>query len=195
MVVANGDFITLSFLLPIVTGNLLFIYLSHLFIHLFSIDSWIFYFNPLGSTFYWPFSFGWSRCPRFSQCRLLQADLLSGTRCSFLLHLLCLLYLILQGHPTSPSYRKSVLNIHCKHWCWSWNSNTLATWYEEVTHWKRPWCWKRLKVGGEGDDRGWDGWMASLTQWTWVWGNSRSWWWTGRPGVLQSMGSERIGHD
>ena len=50
--------------------------------------------------------------------------------------------------------------------CWSWNSNTLATWCEERTHWKRPWCWERLKVGGEGDDRGWDGWMASLTQWT-----------------------------
>ena len=60
---------------------------------------------------------------------------------------------------------------------------------------KRPWCWKRLKVGGEGDDRGWDGWMVSLTQWTWVWVNSRSWWWTRRPGVLQSMGSQRVGHD
>ena len=55
---------------------------------------------------------------------------------------------------------------------------------EELTHWKRPWCWERLKVRGEGDDRGWDGWTASLTQWTWVWVNSRSWWWTGRPGVL-----------
>ena len=50
----------------------------------------------------------------------------------------------------------------------SWNSNTLATWCEELTHWKRPWCLERLKVGGEGDDRGWDGWMASPTQWTWV---------------------------
>ena len=57
---------------------------------------------------------------------------------------------------------------------------------------KRPWCWERLKAGGEGDDRGWDGWMASLTQWTLVWVNSRSWWWTGRPGVLQSMGSQRV---
>ena len=62
-----------------------------------------------------------------------------------------------------------------------WNSNTLATWWEELTHWKRPWCWERLKVGGEGNDRGWDGWMASSTQWTWVWVNSGSWWWTGRP--------------
>ena len=75
-----------------------------------------------------------------------------------------------------------------KDWCWSWNSNTLATWCEELTHLKRPWFWERLKVGGEGDDRGWDGWMASLTQWTWVWVNSGNWWWTGRPGVLQSMG-------
>ena len=64
--------------------------------------------------------------------------------------------------------RKSVLNIHWKDWCWWWSSNTLATWYEELTYLKRPWCWERLKVGGEGDDRGWDGWMASLTQWTGV---------------------------
>ena len=60
---------------------------------------------------------------------------------------------------------------------WSWTSNTLATWCEELTHWKRPWCWERLKAG-EGDNWGWDGWMASLTQWTWVWASSRSWWWT-----------------
>ena len=79
--------------------------------------------------------------------------------------------------------------------CWSWNSNTLATRCEELTHLKRPWCWERLKVGGEADDRGWDGWMASLTQWTWVWASSRSWWWTGKPGVLQSIGSQRVEHD
>ena len=78
---------------------------------------------------------------------------------------------------------------------WSWNSNPLATWYEELTHWKRPWSWERLKVGGEGDNRGWAGWMTSPTQWTWVWVNSRSWWWTGKPGVLQSMGSQRAKHD
>ena len=60
----------------------------------------------------------------------------------------------------------------------------------KLTHWKRPWCWERLKAGGEGDDREWDGWMASLTQWTWIWVNSGSWWWTGRPGMLQSMGSQ-----
>ena len=88
-----------------------------------------------------------------------------------------------------------LLSIHWKEWCWSWNSNTLATRCEELTHWKRPWCWERLKAGGEGDNREWDCWMASPTQWTWFWVNSRSWWWTGRPGVLQSMGSQRVGHD
>ena len=66
------------------------------------------------------------------------------------------------------------------------------TWCEELTHWKRPWCWERLKAGGEGDNRGWDGWMASLTQWTWVWASSRSWWWTGKPGMMQSMGSQSL---
>ena len=69
------------------------------------------------------------------------------------------------------------------------------TWCEEPTYWKRPWCWKRLKEGGEGDDRGWDGWMASLTGWMWVWVNSGRWCWTGKPGVLQFMGSQRVGHD
>ena len=80
-------------------------------------------------------------------------------------------------------------------WCWSWNSNTLATWWEELTHLKRPWCWKRLRAGGEGDNRGWDGWMASLSQWTWVLVDSGSWWWTGRPGVLRFMGLQRVRHD
>ena len=87
---------------------------------------------------------------------------------------------------------KLILNIHWKDWCWS--SNTLATWCEELTHWKRPWCRERLKAG-EGDDSRWEGWMASLTQWTWLWANSGSWWWTGRPSLLQSMGSQRAGHD
>ena len=89
---------------------------------------------------------------------------------------------------------------------WSWifigridaeveTPNTLATWCKELTHWKRPWCWEGLGAGGEGDNRGWDGWMASLIWWAWVWVNSRSLWWTGRPGVLQFMGSQRVGHD
>ena len=74
-------------------------------------------------------------------------------------------------------------------------SCTLATSWEDLTHWKRLWCWERLGAGGEGDDRGWDGWTASPTRWTWVWMNSGSWWWTGRPGVLRFMGSQRVGHD
>ena len=82
-----------------------------------------------------------------------------------------------------------------KGWSWSWNSNTLATWCEELTHWKRPWWWERLKAGGEGNDRGWDGWMASPTLWTWVWASSRSWWWAGKPDVLQSTGSQRVGYN
>ena len=73
--------------------------------------------------------------------------------------------------------------------------NTLATWCGELYHLKRPWCWERLRTGGDGDDRGWDGWMASPTQWTWVWVDSRSLWWTGKPGVLWFMGSQRIRHD
>ena len=95
----------------------------------------------------------------------------------------------------NQSKRKLVLNTHWKDWCWGWNSNTLATWCEELTHFKIPWCWERLKAGREGDDRGSDGWMASPTQQTWVWVNSGIWWWTGRPGVLRSMGSQRVRQD
>ena len=101
----------------------------------------------------------------------------------------------LQGDPTSLSLRRSVLGVHWKDGGWSWNSSTLTTWCGELTHLKRPWCWERLRAGGEGDDRGWDGWMASLTQWTWVWVNSGNWWGTGKPGVLQFLGSQRVRHD
>ena len=101
----------------------------------------------------------------------------------------------LQGDPTSPSIRRSVLGVLWKDWCWSWNSSTLATSCKELTHWKIPWCWEGLGAGGEGDDRGWDCWMTSSTRWTWVWVNSGNWWWTERPGVLQFMGSKRVGHD
>ena len=80
-------------------------------------------------------------------------------------------------------------------WCWSWISNTLATWCEELTHLKRPWCWGRLNAVGEGDDRRWDGWMASPTWRAWIWTSSGSWWWTGKPGVLQPMGLQRVRHD
>ena len=74
-----------------------------------------------------------------------------------------------------------------KDWCWSWNFNTLATWCKELTNLKRPWCWEILNAGREGDNRGWDGWMASLTQWTWVWVSSGSWRWTRKPCMLQPM--------
>ena len=74
-------------------------------------------------------------------------------------------------------------------------TGTLATWCKELTHWKTPRCWERLKVGEEGHNKGWDGWMASPTRWIWVWASSGSWWWTGRPRVLQSMGSPRVGQD
>ena len=97
----------------------------------------------------------------------------------------------LQGDPTSPSESRSVWGVHWEDWCWSWNSNTLATWSKELTHWKRPWCWERLRAGGEGDYRGWHGWMASPTQWTWVWVNSGSWWWTGRPACCSSWGRNK----
>ena len=91
--------------------------------------------------------------------------------------------------------KESVLDVHWKDWCWSWNSNTLTTWCEELAHLKRPWRWEILRAGGEGDDRGWDGWMASLSRWTWVWVDSGGWWWTGRPGMLQFMGSQRVRHN
>ena len=82
-----------------------------------------------------------------------------------------------------------------KDWCWSWSSNTLATWYEEPTHWKKPWCWERLKAAGEERDKGWDCWMAISIQWTQSWTKSGRYWWTGKPGMLQSMGSQRVRHD
>ena len=82
--------------------------------------------------------------------------------------------------------------LNSKSWYNTYDFCTLATSCEELTHWKRLWCWKGLGAEGEGDDGGWDGWMASLTRWTWVWVNSGSWWWTGRPGVLRFMGSQRI---
>ena len=117
----------------------------------------------------------------------------------------CFWTVVLEKTLESPLDSKEIQPVHHKgnqSWIfigrtdgWSWNSNALATWCEESTHWKRPWCWERLRAGGEGDNRGWDGWMASPTHWTCVWSSSRSWWWTGKPGVVQSMGSQRVGHD
>ena len=101
---------------------------------------------------------------------------------------------------------------HIKAWKWGVKNNQVrfrackrrrafspfflgTGWNFKSPHWKRPWCWEGLGAGGEGDNRGWDGWMASPTQWTWVWVNSRSWWWTGRPGMLWFMGSQKVRHD
>ena len=100
----------------------------------------------------------------------------------------------LQEDPASP-FLRSALGFLWKELCCSWNSSTLATSWEELTHWKRLWCWEGLGAGGEGDDRGWDGWMASLIRWTCVSVNSGSWWLTGRPDVLRFMGWQRVGHD
>ena len=116
----------------------------------------------------------------------------------------CFWTVVLEKTLESPLDGKEIKPVHPKRNCpeysleglmWIWNSNTLATWCKELTHWKKPWCWEKLKVGGEGDNRGWDGWMASPTRWRWVWVNSMSWWWTGRPGMLQFMGLQRDGHD
>ena len=99
--------------------------------------------------------------------------------------------------PVYPKGNQWILNIHWKDWCWSWNSNTLDTWCEGLTHLKRPRCWERLKAGGEADNRGWHlchGWMASPTWWTWVWVSFGSWWWTEKPGVWQFTESQRVGH-
>ena len=114
----------------------------------------------------------------------------------------CFWTLVLEKTIESPLDYKEIQPVHPKgdqSWIFIGRTDAEAEtpilwmfWCEELTHWKRPQCWERLKAGGEGEDRGWDSWMASPTQWTWVWVNSGSWWWTGRPFVLQSMGSQRI---
>ena len=104
---------------------------------------------------------------------------------------------VLEKTLESPLYCKEIKPVNTKE-SQSWilirrtDAEAPILWPLDVKswHWKRPWCWERLRAGGEGDNRGWDGWMASPTQWTWLWVNFRSWWWTGKPGVLQSMGSK-----
>ena len=104
-------------------------------------------------------------------------------------------WILLLWRPRIPvSFRPSTTTFQ-KDWCWSWGSNTLAPWCEELTLWKRPWCWERLKAGIEVDDWESVGWMTSPTWWTWVWASSGSCWWTGKPGMLQSMGPQRVEHD
>ena len=113
----------------------------------------------------------------------------------------CFWTVVLEKTLESPLGCKEIQLVHpkadqsCKDWCWSWNSNTLATSCEELSRWKRPWCGEKLWAGGEGDDGGWDGWMASPTRWTRVWVNSGRLWWTGKPGMLWFRGSQRVGHD
>ena len=114
----------------------------------------------------------------------------------------CFWTVVLEKTLESPLDCKEIQQVHLKgnqSWIFIRRTdaelnNTLATWWEELTPWKRPWRWERLKVGGERDNRGWDGWMAKPTRWTWIWTSSRSWWWTGKRGVLQSMGLQRVGH-
>ena len=113
-------------------------------------------------------------------------------------------FLVLEKTLESPLGCKEIQPVHPKgNQSWVFigrtdvEAGTLILWPPDGKNWFiwRPWCWERLKAGGEGDDRGWDGWMASTTQWTWVWVNSGSWWWTGRPDVLWSLGSQKVGHD
>ena len=109
------------------------------------------------------------------------------------------------GVRTLPSYTKIKwlkelnirhdMNIHWKDWCWSWNSRILPLDAERVNSLEKTLMLGRLRAGGEENDRGWDGWMPSPTRWTWVWASSESWWRTGEPGMLQSMGSQRARHD
>ena len=94
----------------------------------------------------------------------------------------------LQRDPISPLWRRSAVGFLWREWCWSWNSSTLATSCEELTNWKRLWCWEVLGAGGEGDNRGWGGWMASPNRWMWVWVNSGSLWWTGVLACYNSWG-------
>ena len=116
----------------------------------------------------------------------------------------CFSTVVLEKILKSPLDSKEIITVNPKgnqSWIFIGKTDTeaeapilLDTWCKGLTYWKRPWCWVRLKGGREGDDRGWNGWMASLTQLIWIWAGSRSWWWAGKTGVLQSMGSQRVGH-
>ena len=116
---------------------------------------------------------------------------------SWVLQNWCFWTVVLEKTPEIPLDCKEIKPVHRKgnqSWVFigrtdveTQTPSTLATWCEELTHWKRPWCWERLRAGGEGDNRGWDGWMASPTQWTWVWVDSGSWWWARRPAVHGSQ--------
>ena len=110
----------------------------------------------------------------------------------------CFWIVVLEKTPESPLDCKEIQPVHPKgdqSWVFIGRTDVEA---EAPKLWpllKRPWCWERLRAEWEGDNRGWDSWMASQPWWTWVWVSSRSWWWTGKPGVLQSMESQRVGQD
>ena len=117
----------------------------------------------------------------------------------------CFWTMVLKKTPESPLDCKAIQPVHPKgdqFWMFIGRTDVevetpilFATWCKELTHLKRPWCWERWRTGREGGDRGWDGRMVLLTQWTWVWVNSGSWWWTEKPGMLWSTGLWRVGHD
>ena len=116
----------------------------------------------------------------------------------------CFWTVVLEKTLESPLDCKEIQPVHPKgnqSWIFIGRTNAEAEtpilWPPDAKSWLiwRPWFWERLRAGKEGDDKGWDGWMASLTQWTWVWVDSRSSWWTGKPGMLQFMRSQRVRHD
>ena len=117
----------------------------------------------------------------------------------------CFWTVVLEKTLESPLDCKKIQLVHPKgdqSWVFTGRADSEAEtpilWPPHAKSWhtgKRPWCWEGLGAGGEGDDRGWDGWMASPTQWTWVWVNFGNWWWTGRPGVLWFTGSQRVRHN
>ena len=117
----------------------------------------------------------------------------------------CFWTVVLEKTLESPLHCKEIQPVHPKgdqSWVFTGRSDVEAEtpilWPPDAKNWligKRPWCLERLKAGGEGDNRGWDVWMASPTQWTWIWASSRRWWRTGKPGILQTMGLQRVRHD
>ena len=125
--------------------------------------------------------------------------------CAWVLKNGCFWTMVLEKTLESPLDCKEIQPVHPKgdeSWVFIGRTDAEAEvpilWLPDVKSWltgKKPWCWERLRAGGEGDDGGWDGWMASPTLWTWVCMHSGSWWWTGRPGMLRFMGLQRVGHD
>ena len=131
----------------------------------------------------WELDYKEAECQRINAFKLWCWRRLSGVPCT-----------ARRSKPVNPKGSQSLIFIGRTD-CWSWNSSTFTPWWKELTHWKSPGCLERLKARGEGDDRGWDDWMASPTWGTWVWTSSGCGWWTGKPDVPQSMGFQRVRHD